>query len=291
MSDNIAFHHGIKLAMFLVIGFFVLIFLLIFFPIRVINAGEVGVLLEFGRVKEIWQPGVHLLIPFMNDVVTMSTQIQKFEADATAASADLQIVQTTIAVNYRIPSSDAGVQTLYENFRGDQEMRIIQPIVQEVVKSNTAKRTAAELITKRETVKQTITADLRERLAEYDIDLIAVSITNFDFSPEFNKAIESKVVVEQELQQAQLELQKKQVQVQQLIAEKNASAISMVIEATAQAESQVLRANAEAEAINTITQSLNDPYVRYLYVQRWNGQVPKVTGSGQNIIDVSSLVE
>lgn len=284
-------NNGLKLAAFLVIGFFALIFLLIFFPIRIINAGEVGVLLEFGKVKEIWHPGMHVFIPFMNDVVIMSTQIQKFEADASAASSDLQIVRTTIAVNYRLPQSDGAVQTLYENFRGDHEMRIIQPIVQEVVKSNTAKRTAAELITKRETVKQMITADLRERLAEYDIDLVAVSITNFDFSPEFNKAIESKVVVDQELLQAQLELEKKQVQVQQIIAEKNATATAMVIEATAQAQSQILRANAEAEAIKTITESLNDPYVRYLYVQKWNGQVPKVVGSDQNIIDISSLIE
>ena len=287
---EIAFQNGIKLAILLVVGFFALILLFVFFPVRIISAGEIGVLLEFGKVKEIWHPGMHILVPFMNEVIIMPTQIEKFETAATAASADLQIVQTTIAVNYRLPQNDPSVQSLYENFRGDHETRIIQPLVQEIVKSSTAKRTAAELITKREDVKTVITANLREKLAQYNIDVVEVSITNFDFSPEFNKAIESKVVVEQELQQAQLELQKKQVQVQQGIAEKNASATATVITAEADAKATILRANAEAEAIKTITGSINDPYVRYLYVQRWNGQVPKVVGSGQNIMDISSLV-
>ncbi|MFH1785198.1 MAG: prohibitin family protein [Candidatus Micrarchaeota archaeon] len=291
MAQEMGFQAGIKMAIFMVIAFFLLIFLFIFFPIRIINAGEVGVLLEFGKVKEIWHPGMHLLIPFINEVKSMSTQIQKFESDASAASSDLQIVQTTIAVNYRIQSEDIDVQNLYENFRGDHEDRIIDPIVQEVVKSNTAKLTAAELITKRETVKQVITADLKQKLAEYDITVVAVSITNFDFSADFNKAIEAKVVVEQELLQEQLELQKKQVEVQQTIAIKNATATGMVIEAEAYAKSQVLMAQGEAEAIETITESLTDEYIQYLYVQNWDGQVPKVVGSGESIIDISSLVE
>ncbi|VVC03064.1 SPFH domain / Band 7 family protein [Candidatus Bilamarchaeum dharawalense] len=290
MAEEMAVHNGVKLAVFLVIGFFVLIFLFVFFPVRIINAGEIGVLLEFGRVKEIWHPGMHILIPFMNDVVVMSTQIEKFETSSSAASSDLQMVSTMIAVNYRLPKTDASIQSLYENFRGDHEIRIIQPLVQEVVKANTAKYTAEELLSKREQVKAVITQNLKEKLLEYDVDVVEVSITNFDFSPDFNKAIESKVVVQQELLQAQLELQKKQIDVQRIIVEQNASATAIVIKAEADAQAQILRANAEAQAIQTITASLNDPYIRYLYVQNWNGQVPKVVGSGQNIIDISSLV-
>ena len=290
MDDKIALNAGLKFIGLLVLGFFALVFLLVFFPVRIVSAGEVGVLLEFGKVKEIWHPGLHLMIPFVNNVDTMSTQIEKFETEASAASSDLQVVQTTIAVNYRLPQNDASVQSLYENFRGNHESRIIAPLVQEVVKANTAKYSAAELISKREQLKSVIGSSLKEKLEQYDIEVVEVSITNFDFSPEFNSAIEQKVVAEQNKQQAQYELEKKQIEVQKTIAEKNASATGAVLEAQGEATSKLIKAKAEAEAIKTHTQTLNDPYVRYYYVSRWNGQLPKVVGSDENIIDISSLV-
>ncbi len=271
--------------------FFIILMLFAFFPIQIINTGEVGVLLEFGKVKEIWKPGIHLMIPFMNSVDIMSTQIEKFEAEASAASSDLQIVRTTITVNYRLPETDASVQSLYENFKGNHESRIIEPLVQEVVKANTAKYSAAELIAKREQLKTVIGANLKEKLRQYDINVVEVSITNFDFSPEFNRAIEEKVVVEQELLKEQYELQKKQIEVQRIIAEKNASAIGAILEAQGAAEAQLIRAEADARSIQRITQSLTDPYIKYYYIQRWNGQMPKVLGSQDMIIDVSTFVE
>jgi len=279
-----------KVVGLMALGFFALVFILIFFPVRIINAGEVGVLLEFGRVKEIWYPGLHIMVPFMNNVDVMSTQIEKFETQSSAASSDLQIVQTSIAINYRLPQDDASVQSLYENFRGNHESRIIAPLAQEVVKANTAKYSANELITKREQLKTVIGANLRDKLRQYDIDVVEVSITNFDFSPEFNDAIEKKVVAEQNKQQAQFELEKKQIEVLKVIAEKNATATANVLEAEGEAKARIIRADAEAESIKTITESLNDPYVRYFYALKWNGQVPKVVGSNQNIIDISSLM-
>ncbi|MEW6723002.1 MAG: prohibitin family protein [Candidatus Micrarchaeota archaeon] len=291
MADSISVNAGVKFVLLLVFGFIGLMLLLVFFPVRVISAGEVGVLLEFGRVKEIWHPGLHLMVPFMNGVDILSTQIEKFETQASAASSDLQIVQATIAVNYRLPQSDASVQTLYENFRGNHENRIIAPLAQEVIKANTAKYSADELITKRGELKSVISADLKQKLAEYDIDVVEVSITNFDFSPEFNDAIERKVVAEQNKLQAQFELEKQQIEVLKQVAQANATAESEIIKADAEAKAKVIRAEAEAEAITKITQTLGDEYLRYYYIQRWNGELPKVMGSEGNIIDISQLLD
>lgn len=291
MDERMPVSAAVKFVITIIVLFVGLVLLLVFFPVRIISAGEVGVLLEFGKVKEIWYPGLHILVPFVNNVEIMSTQIQKFEAEASAASSDLQVVQTTIAVNYRLPQNDASVKNLYENFRGNHEARIIAPLVQEVVKANTAKYSAAELITKREQLKAVIGANLKEKLRVYDIEVVEVSITNFDFSPEFNDAIEKKVVAEQNKQQAQFELEKKQIEVLKVIAEKNATAIANVLEAEGEAKAKVIRAEAEAESILKITQSLNSPYIEYYKIQKWNGQMPKVVGSGQNIIDVSAVLD
>jgi regulator of protease activity HflC (stomatin/prohibitin superfamily) len=266
----------------------IVLFLLIS-SVRIINAGEVGVKTEWGKVVETLHPGMYLVVPLMNDVKYMSTQIEKYETPAGAASKDLQIVVTTIAVNYRISQDDEDVQDLWETFRGDHEQRIISPVVQEVVKANTAKTNAEELITKRVELKQRISKDLTEKLSSYGLIVEEVSITDLDFSAEFDAAIEAKVVAEQKLQKEQIDLRTKKVEVQRLIAEKNASATALVIQAEAEAESNVIKAEGEAEAIETITKSLNDPYVRYLYVTNWDGALPKVMGEQDLIIDLEEL--
>jgi prohibitin 2 len=269
-----------------VLGFFLLITALL--AVQIIPTGEVGVLLTFGKAEAIMEPGLHIIVPIMNGMDRMKTTVQKYEVDATAASSDLQTVHATVAVNYRIPADRGKILALYTTFRNEHEYGIIAPLVQEVVKASTAKRTANELITNREAVKGAITNDLKAKLAGYNIEVVEVSITNFDFSPEFNKAIEAKMVAEQDMLKAQYELERKQIDVQRQIAEANATAISQVIQAGADAEARLIRAEAEAAAIRKITGEVNDLYIRYSFVQRWDGILPKVTGGNDVILDVSS---
>ena len=175
-------------------GLFCLILLLNSF--YTVNAGERGVLLTFGSVDPIAkQPGLGVKIPLIQNMVVMSVQTLKYEADATAASKDLQIVSAKIATNYHIVPET--VPTLYTNLGVNYGVSVIMPMEQEVTKSVTAQFTAEELITKREEVRMKIKDTLKERLAERGIIVEEVSITNFDFSKSFNDAIEYKVTMEQ----------------------------------------------------------------------------------------------
>ena len=268
--------------------FFILLFVVLS-AVRIVNAGEVGVKTEFGRVVDILEPNLHMVVPIMNDVKILSTQIEKFETGASAASKDLQVVQTDLAINYRINGDTGKIKELYETFRGRHEQRIIAPLVQEVVKANTAKFNAEELITKRVEVKTKIAEELKQKLAVYGIDVVEVSIINLDFSPEFNAAIEAKVVAEQTLQKEQIDLETKRIEVQKLVAQQNATAIALVIQAEADAKAKVIRAEAEAEAITKITESITDPYIRYYYIEQWDGVLPKVMGEQDLIIDLEGL--
>ncbi|MBI5051560.1 prohibitin family protein, partial [Candidatus Micrarchaeota archaeon] len=257
----------------------VLILILAFLSVRIVNTGEMGVLLEFGKIKGILYPGIHFVVPFISGVSKLSVQIEKYEVDASAASKDLQTVQSTVAVNYRVKQDEDTIKSLWTNFRDNYQERIIQPMVQEAVKSNTAKYTADELLSKRTEVKEKISDDLTSKLKTYGIEVMEVSITNFDFSKEFNYAIEQKVVAEQTKLKEEFELQRKQIEVQKIIAEANATATASIINANAEAKTRLIKAEAEAKAIEQITLSLTNPYIRYSYVQKWNGQMPKVLGT------------
>ena len=63
----------------------------------------------------------------------------------------------------------------------------------------TAQYTAEEIITKRSEVSMKMTDLLDEKISQNGIEIEAFNVINFDFSEEFNKAIENKQIA---LQQA-----------------------------------------------------------------------------------------
>lgn len=100
----------------------------------VVNAGERGILIIMGNPKDVaYTEGFHWKAPIFQDVVKIDIKTQKYESKASAASKDLQIVSTDIAVNYHLESNS--VVRLYKELGIDYENRVIQPAVQEVVNS------------------------------------------------------------------------------------------------------------------------------------------------------------
>src|SRR3990172_8524991 len=75
----------------------------------IVGAGQGGVLLRFGAVTgEIQEEGLYFKIPFSEQVVLMSTQIQKYSAPASASSKDLQVVTTEVTLNYQLQAAKVG---------------------------------------------------------------------------------------------------------------------------------------------------------------------------------------
>src|SRR5690349_7646753 len=89
---------------------FVVIIVVMFESVVVVQAGHRGVVLYVGAVENrVLGEGVHFIIPFAEEVVQMEVRTLKYQADATAASNDLQEVQTTIALNYHISPSQVNI--------------------------------------------------------------------------------------------------------------------------------------------------------------------------------------
>jgi len=260
----------------------------------VVPAGHRGVLLTMGKVEDrILGEGLSFKMPFMQSVELVSVQIQKVESTEAAASQDLQDVTTTVVVNYRLRPE--AVNTIYQALRKDYSDRVIKPNIEESLKAATAQYTAEELITKRAMMKSTFGDILDDRLEVFDIEVVAVSLTNFQFSKAFSDAIEAKVTAEQEalkaknvLVQIQYEAQQKVIQAE---AERNATIISAdaeaqrkVIEAQAEAQRIQMEANATAEAIMVITEQMTPEYARYLWLTQWNGVLPSTfLGSAEDL--------
>src|ERR1041384_4271971 len=152
------------LILIIVIFFFIIMFLLIVIvmseSVVIVQAGHRGVVLYLGAIENrVLGEGLHFIIPFAEQVIQLEVRTLKFQADASAASNDLQEVATVIALNYHIDPSKAN--TIYQQLGADYTSRIIAPTIQESVKASVAKFNAEELITKRETAKAVIAQAIR----------------------------------------------------------------------------------------------------------------------------------
>ncbi len=248
---------------------FVVIIIVMIDSVVIVDAGHRGVVLYLGAVENrVLGEGLHFIVPFAEQVVQLEVRTQKFQAEASAASNDLQEVQTVIALNYRIDPQEAN--KIYQLLGVNYADRVISPTIQESVKASVAKFNAEELITKRETAKGVIAQAIRNTLSSNNIQVENVFITDFKFSDAFASQIEQKVVAFQKFLTEQNNLKAVRV-----IANQN------VVQAEAAARANVAKANGESQAIKIITNQLRSSpeYLQWQAINRWNGQLPYALGS------------
>lgn len=242
--------------------------------IIIVPAGYMGVLMRFGAVRGQYPSGIHVIMPYVNSVELMEIRTQKEASEATAASRDMQIVTTSLALNFHVDPSR--VSKLYQNVGVDYKARIIDPAVQESIKMVTAKFTAEELIKNRSAVKAEVETDITRRLEAYDllVEPAGLSITNFNFSREFNSAIEAKQVAQQEAEQQKYVLQKAELERQTAITR--------------------ARGVSEAAKLNALALQAQggSKVLAREWIEKWDGHVPTVSSNGNGvIIDINSLLK
>ena len=256
-----------------------------------VPSGYRGVLLTWGKVENtVFMEGLNFKIPFSQSVVLMNVQIQKAESIEATATKDLQEVSTTVAVNYKL--DPIYVNEVYRDLRQDYVDRVIKPNIEESLKATTALFRAEELITKRAEVKQTFDTILAERLSIFNIQVIAVSLTDFQFSPSFAAAIDAKVTAEQQALVSKNELEMIRYEAQQQIIQAEAAKNATMRRAEGDAFAQITEANATAKAIQIITAQMTDEYAQYLWLTQWDGKLPAVYTKDESglIIDVSEFL-
>ena len=141
----------------LIAGAIILLLLIILIgsPIGTVGAGERGIQLRFDAVTgKVLGEGLYFRWPIIERVIKLDIKVQKEQVDATAASKDLQTVNSNVALNFHL--NPETVATIYQEVGVDYKTRIIDPTLQEAVKAVSAKFTAEELITRRESVRDEV---------------------------------------------------------------------------------------------------------------------------------------
>lgn len=236
----------------------------------IVDPGERGVRITFGKASdEILDSGAYFWFPFWTDVKRISVQIQKADIpQSEAVSLNNQKIDVHVVVNYQIDQKD--VVNIVRDFGNEDEAvdRVLVPNVHEVLKQATAKKTVDEVLSKRDDLKKEVDQSLIDRLSKYGIKVKDVSIVNLRFSKEFTDSVERKMVAEQEAKQAEY------------LAEK----------AKNEAKALVNTAKGQADAQNLLKSSITPMILQKMAIEKWNGNLPMVMGSGSTpLLDLKTL--
>lgn len=221
--------------------------------IRIVGTGEIGVVTRFGKVTGRELPeGIHLVTPFgIEQANIYDIKIQKETEEANSSSKDLQDVNSTLTLNYRL--EPGRVQEVHQTVGVNYRDKLIVPAVQEVFKASSAKFSAQELITQRAEVKNDAFELLSERLKEFGIIVDELSIVDFEFSPSFTQAIEEKQIAEQNAQRAKFNL-------------------------------DASKTDAEAQKVQADT--LSPLFLQKQAIDKWDGKLPEYLGGGDSVFNI-----
>ncbi|MBR4178406.1 MAG: prohibitin family protein [Bacilli bacterium] len=234
------------------------IFVTILSSFQTIESGEVGLKVRFGKIVDSsLNEGLNLKIPYIEEIKKVNIKVQKVEIPTESSTKDMQLIDSTIAVNYRVDSQKAS--NLYRTVGNTYEQTVLTPAIQESIKSAIAQYNAEEITTKRSEVSKKCLEALQSKVEKYGIIVEDFNLTDFNFSAEYTKAIEEKQVAEQKLQKAKLE-----------------------------AEAKVIEAEATKKANDLMKQSLTKELIEKQMIEKWDGKLP-TTYAGDNVMGMFNL--
>lgn len=238
-----------------------------FESVTVVPAGMRGVQVTFGEVNMTpLNNGMHLVNP-LSSIKNINIQLQRATMDsANAGTKDLQQVHTDIVINYRLNADK--VAYIYKDSGVDLVNKVLAPSLNEAFKSVTGHYNSEELITKRDEVSEKILEHVRHKLAQFDIIVESISLVNFGFSADYQKAIEAKVIATQQKQKAEQDLERIKVEAASRIAQAEGEAKAIAIQA------QAIQSNG------------GQAYVQLQWIDKWDGKLPNtvVNGAGSGMM-------
>lgn len=303
-----------KIACIVLIPVSFLLFLFIPFSFHQVNAGEVAVVKHLGKARTIRTAGTYFDFWVTEQYLTYDSKVQNRELGTNAYSKDAQTMDLQLIVQFKIkPEYVLDIANTYGSL--DLLSSRIDAISLEKTKSILSTKSAMTIIETRASVSGEVETLIQETVNEnYFVDIVAVVITNIDFSDAFEKTVEDKMIAEQEKLKAEYEKEKAIIEAERELEVKKLEAEAKIAMAEAEAKSQVVVARAEATATKlksveiarmlgfkitetTVTENeessilydidftgkteaeikLISEYLKYIeYLSKWDGELPGV---------------
>lgn len=250
-----------------------------------VDQGERGVLLRNGKLVGVAEPGLGFKMPLIDSKIPVSIQTHKVTLDKMASySRDQQTAEIRLSVNYRVPADQvADVYAAYGGLQGLED-RIIMPRIYEEAKNVFGQFNAITAVQERARLNVEMRAAIANSV-KGPVIIEGVQIENIDFSKEYEKSIEKRMMAEVEVQQLRQNAEREKVQAQITVTKATAEADAVRARAIAEADAIKLRGTAEATAIQARGDALakNPNLVGLVQAERWNGTLPTTMVPGSAV--------
>lgn len=294
-----------------------LLFLTIPFSFRTVDAGEIAVVKELGKIIDTREAGTHFDFWMVRSYEKYDTKVRQLDITAQAYSNDKQTMDITMNVQYQVKRDSVKDIALTYGGLAALEGRI-QSVAIERTKAVLSSYTADRIIMERSTVSSGVTAEVEGTVGDnYHVDITMVALTNIDFSDAYEKAVEDKMVAEQAKLQKDYENQAAEAAAKTAaeVSKMEADAAAYAKEKAAEAEAKaiIIKAEADAQALNIQTlevakmlgltevnadgeevikssltieeATLIKEYIEYIkYLESWDGKLPTVMTDGSSSI-------
>ena len=214
-----------------------------------VEAGQIAVVKHLGEANNIRTPGTYFDFWLTESYEYYDSKVQNMDITTQAYSKDAQTMSIAMNVQYKIDDSKViDIANQYGTI--DLLANRIQSIATEKTKATLSSYSAMNIIETRSTisplVEETIKAAVDE---EYCVEIVAVVLTNIDFSEAFEKTVEDKMIAEQEKLKAEYEKETAIVNAQKELEVAKLEAQAKLEKAKADAEAQIEVARAEAQSV------------------------------------------
>lgn len=259
-----------------------------------IPAGYVGVVYNMngGVDGETLQQGWHLVSP-TKKVTSYSIGIEqsyltaenkgdsKNDESFNIPTSDGKTVRVDLEFSYRF--DEGRVADTFVMFKGKSGEEIKNTFIKPKIVAWTQEVSANYPVTdifgdKRTEINAELDSYLKDKFDGYGIIIDTVNFTNISVDDETAAAIQKKVNAQQELELANIEAETAKIQANKDKEVAQIAADKAVIEAEAKADTTRIEAQAEAEANREIAASLTPELIEKIKYEKWNGELPTVTG-------------
>jgi regulator of protease activity HflC (stomatin/prohibitin superfamily) len=241
-------------------------FLIIPFSFHTVQTGELAVVKQLGEAKYERSAGTYFDFWFISSYQMYDCKVQNIDITTAAYSSDAQTMDVTMTMQYQILNDKAtDICKQYGSLEALQSR--IQAIAIEKVKAVLSAHKAMDIIADRAAMSPAVEEAIRTAVGEdYFVNIVAVVVTNIDFSDAFEQAVENKMIAEQNQLKAEYENQQK------------------VAQAQADADAKIIAAEAEAKANELLENSLTDQILESKYLDKWNGSLPQVVSGDSGLM-------
>lgn len=269
-----------------ILGIIVIIFSASF---TIIPTGYTGVRSTFGQINENTAPnGFNFNIPFVEKIEKVNNKQQDIVfRDNKISSETIErntVVFSGITVTYKIdPNKSAWIAANVSDY---EDNLINESLVSSAIKTTSKTLTPTD-VTNRSILEPKAQENIQQSLDEkYGKNVVTINKVIIN-NASFDKAYDDKIAKKQ---QAQMDYERQQIENKKNIEKAQADADVKIKEAEGNAKAKKINAQAEADANKLLEKALTDKILQSKMLDKWNGELPKVSGNGSSILDITSIL-